>query len=720
MSSASGPRMSQGGRLETITWPVSRLGEAMEALALASGLAVRQVDLPAPPDDMEGRWEELAEWWPAAVARALEMEAEPVETTYGEAADFLRGAAPALLQLKINGQLRLLPVLRGGKRRVTVITADAGRQRLRVDEIRAALCEPLEAPLLAEVDGLLEEASISGRRRELARSSILHQRLSAVRLQGGWLLRPAADAPIWRHVRQARLGRYLVLFAAAHFLQYLLWLASWYLVGKGALSGTLDPAWLLGWVLLLMTLVPLRMLVVWAQGRFSVGAGTLLKQQLLYGALRVDPDGIRDQGVGQLLGRVIEAEAVETLALNGGLLGVTALIELALVLPVLAAGAGRGLHVTLLLAWLALTAGIAWRYYRGRGRWTEARLAMTHDLVERMVGHRTRLAQERRDRWHEGEDQTLAHYLDLSGMMDRAACTLMAVVSRGWLVVGLLGIGPAFVVGNRSTAELAVAVGGVISAYQALRKLARGLLQLLGATIAWQQVAPLFRAAGQAEVQGAPLPVGSYGPTATADEPVLQARELIYRYRTRPQPVLRGCDLEIRPGERLLIEGVSGSGKSTLASLLAGLRQPDAGLLLVRGLDWPTLGAEGWRRLVAAAPQFHENHVLTETFAFNLLMSRRWPPRREDVEEALTICRELGLGELLQRMPAGMLQMVGETGWQLSHGERSRLYVARALLQGAQLVVLDESFAALDAANLQRTLRCVRKRAPALLVIVHP
>ena len=47
-------------------------------------------------------------------------------------------------------------------------------------------------------------------------------------------------------------------------------------------------------------------------------------------------------------------------------------------------------------------------------------------------------------------------------------------------------------------------------------------------------------------------------------------------------------------------------------------------------------------------------------------------------------------------MPAGLFQPVGETGWQLSHGERSRIYMARALLQGADLVVLDESFAELD------------------------
>jgi ABC-type multidrug transport system fused ATPase/permease subunit len=71
-------------------------------------------------------------------------------------------------------------------------------------------------------------------------------------------------------------------------------------------------------------------------------------------------------------------------------------------------------------------------------------------------------------------------------------------------------------------------------------------------------------------------------------------------------------------------------------------------------------------------------------------------------------------------MPAGMLQLVGETGWQLSHGERSRLYIARALLQNAALVVLDESFAALDPETLGQALRCVLDRASTVLVIAHP
>jgi ATP-binding cassette, subfamily B, bacterial len=151
-----------------------------------------------------------------------------------------------------------------------------------------------------------------------------------------------------------------------------------------------------------------------------------------------------------------------------------------------------------------------------------------------------------------------------------------------------------------------------------------------------------------------------------------------------------------------------------------GLRVPQSGLLLLDGLDLQTVGSENWRRAIVAAPQFHENYVLTETFAFNLLMSRRWPPEQEDLDEAKSLCQELGLAELVNRMPAGLFQMIGETGWQLSHGERSRLYIARALLQHGDIIVLDESFAALDPANLRQCVSCVLKRSPTLLVIAHP
>jgi ATP-binding cassette, subfamily B, bacterial len=106
----------------------------------------------------------------------------------------------------------------------------------------------------------------------------------------------------------------------------------------------------------------------------------------------------------------MELEMLEQMAITGGFLGLTALIELALSGLVLALGAGGWLHLPLLVLWMSVTAWIGLRYYQRRCKWTEARLTMTNDLVEGMVGHRTRLAQEARARWNEGEDEALDRY----------------------------------------------------------------------------------------------------------------------------------------------------------------------------------------------------------------------------------------------------------------------------------------------------------------------
>lgn len=152
---------------------------------------------------------------------------------------------------------------------------------------------------------------------------------------------------------------------------------------------------------------------------------------------------------------------------------------------------------------------------------------------------------------------------------------------------------------------------------------------------------------------------------------------------------------------------------------MVGLRRPESGLLLLNGLYYHSL-KEGWHQLATEAPQFHENHILGGSLGFNLLMGRNWLASADEPEEARLLCVDLGLGELLQRMPSGMMQMVGETGSQLSHGERSRIFLARALLQNTQLTILDESFAALDPETLEKCLECALKRSRTLLVIAHP
>jgi ATP-binding cassette subfamily B protein len=596
--------------------------------------------------------------------------------------------------------------------------------------LRAVLCQSYEAPLIPQVDRLLDEAEIPPGRRARARQALLNEQLGALRLEAGWLLRLPPGSGLSKQFSRGNVYRPAWVLLLMYALQQVLAILSWVVIGRGVFSGNYDLPWLFAWAILLFATIPLQMIVGDAQNELSMNAGAIFKQRLMSGALKLDPEEIRHQGMGQFLGRVMESEAVEMLALGGGFTAILAFIELFLAGFILARGAGGAVQVALLVLWVLLALFFLWRYYQVSREWAECYRGMTNDLVEGMVGHRTRLVQEDPGQWHTGEDQALDRYFKLSELVDQVGSQLNSLVTRGWTLVGLMGIAYPFVMGSATPAALAVSMGGVLFAAQGLGKLVSGSQSLVSLFIAWGQVGPLFDAAArQRQIQPLDFVALSQTPTqavnaagdlAQASQPLVQARDLVFRYRPFGRPVIQDVSLQINQGDRVLLEGPSGGGKSTLGAILTGLRTPESGSLLLWGYDRQILGAEEWRRHTVMAPQFQENHVFSETFAFNLLMGRRWPAQPEDLQEAEEICRELGLGELLERMPSGFQQMLGESGWQLSHGERSRLFIARTLLQKADLIILDESFGALDPENLARALRCVLERAPTLLVIAHP
>jgi ATP-binding cassette subfamily B protein len=709
--------------IDALAWDAARLGEAMELLARKARLLPHPAASAAPPG-------EFATADPTALAQSVHLiagqlgiEAEPVEFAYADADRFVRRVAPAILYLAPGApdqSRRFLALLKSRHGQATLLAPDFTARRVSVRGLRAALCAPLEALRRATLGELLDHAGVAPAQRERVTATILAEQLSAARLEGGWLLRLSPAAGIWQHARQARLLQPLLAVLGGDLIRQVLLLVTWFIIGRSVLIGNFDPAWLWAWALLLFTGIPLQLLTTHAQGQLATGLSGVFKARLLYGALKLQPDEIRHQGLGQFLGRVLETDAVELLALSGGLTALVSLTQLLIAIGVLAIGIGGWLHALLLVVCALITLLLGWRYWRTNRAWVAAYRGMTNDLVERMVGHRTRLAQEDAADWHLDEDRDLDRYLRLSEHVDRAGA-LLAAIPRAWMVVGLAGIATAFLAADPAPARLVISLGGIFLALQALTSIIAGVQSVVAVTQAWGQVAPLFNAAARRETAASiMLPAQPEPARASAQPPLLTAKEVTFRYRPHGQPVLDRCSLQVRRGERLLLEGPSGGGKSSLAAVLAGLRPPESGLLLLSGYDRPSLGAEAWRRQIAVAPQFHENHVFTETFAFNLLMGRRWPPTHADLAEAEEICRELGLGDVIGRMPAGLQQMVGESGWQLSHGERSRLYIARALLQGADLMILDESFAALDPETLAVALQCVLRRAPTLMVIAHP
>jgi ATP-binding cassette, subfamily B, bacterial len=701
-----------------LAWPVARLADAIEELARVSGIArtssarVRaRSRRDSDADAIDGSVEQLSQ--------RLQFESDARDVSYKEVERVLETAGPAVLRLSTDAGEGFLAVLASSRRSVRLLAPDGRHETMSIEVAARLLRRSLEQPLDDQVDRLLAEANVPERRKSAARDSLLRARLSELPATRCWLLRPAAAASFRVHMRHARLPRRLVTFVLAYVAVTLASAGAWWLIGAAALEGRFDPGTLLAWSFLLLSLVPLTVFAMWAQGVFAVGIGGLLKLRLLAGALKLDADDTRHEGIGSHFARVVESEAVEALALAGGFYAIAAVMDLILATAGLIA-TGRGLQVGLLVAFIVVLVVSAMYYFRVKGWWTKGRLQLTHDLVEKMVGHRTRLVQEVATTRQAEEDEALERYVDASKRMDRRAMWV-AAIPRVWLFVGIAGLAPQFVSGGASATTLAVGVGATMLAFTALGKLAASVTTLSKAAVAWRQVKPLLDALATRDLRGyADTVVEPIGHDRTIKPGALvAAQDLTFRFRDRADAVLQGCSFRIASRDRIHLRGESGGGKSTLVSLLSGLRTADSGLLLLGGLDRATLGTKTWRRRIVAAPQFHENHLFNETLAFNLLMGRRWPPTAEDVEWADTVCRRLGLGDLLDRMPGGLFQVVGDTGWQLSHGERSRVYMARALLQGADLVVLDESFAELDPESLRRCLPEVANLANGLLVVAH-
>lgn len=721
--------------LEPSYWPVASVNEALIALADAHGMGITgEADRGRPPpvfadaqDDSSAPQQlvpELTRWLDLR-ARAIGAEIEAVSVELGELEPALRRLGPALLlvQRPSSPSGPGGPMLLALDARGRLLGPDLVHRRFDRAELAFMLSEPLIVPVRDECERLLLAAAVPERRRDAARDALIRRRLGTDPVDGIWQLRHPPHTHLGRQLVEEGAARSTALLLAAHTLHYVLLLASWWLIGRGVLEGRNDLGWLLAWALMLGSLVPLQAAQVWHGGLLALRLGSVLKRRMLAGALALDPDEMRDRGTGRLLAMVIEAEAVEGLALSSGLLAAASVIDLGAAAWVLGQGAGALGMLGMLAVSGVLVVLLGLRYAAARRAWTRERLEMTHTLVERMVGHTTRLAQESPEHWHDHEDASTAAYLRRSHHLDQISAALAVFARRGWMFVGVIGLWPALVGAGSTTAALAITFGGMLLARSGFANLAAGVTDLIDLSIAWTEVAPLVRAG--ARQRAAPRflrPAAATGSEAepTPQRPIIEARELVHRYPGRERPTLRGVDLEVARGDRVLLEGPSGGGKSTLAAVLAGLRPPASGLLLLDGLDPPTHGEQGWRERVAAAPQFHQNHILTNTFAFNLLMGRHWPPSSDDLRVARALCAELGLSPLLERMPAGMQQNVGETGWQLSHGERSRVYLARVLLQGAEVVILDESFAALDPDNQALALRCVFEHAGTLLVIAHP
>jgi PrtD family type I secretion system ABC transporter len=198
----------------------------------------------------------------------------------------------------------------------------------------------------------------------------------------------------------------------------------------------------------------------------------------------------------------------------------------------------------------------------------------------------------------------------------------------------------------------------------------------------------------------------------------LSAHEIVFA----PDPkrpdhaVLRRIDLDLKPGETVLVTGATGAGKSSLLRILAGAIEPTSGRVTLDDVDRQTWSAAQWGATIGYVPQ--EIDFFPGTVAANIA---RFDP--EATHEAIVAAaRQAGAHDVIVALPDGYRTMLGTTMVALSSGQRQKIALARALFGAPRVLILDEPNAHLDQAGEQLMLAAIaaaRADGAAVLIAAH-
>jgi len=425
--------------------------------------------------------------------------------------------------------------------------------------------------------------------------------------------------------------------------------------------------------------------------------------------------------VGRLLTRLTSDVDALAEVFGSGAVGVLADLVSLVVVGVTMISIEWRLGLLLMASQIPVTLAIVWlqgRYRKVNYRVREELGGLNAELQENLQGLEVvqmfRREQENSRRFARGNDTyrravtgTILYDSAISAFIEWVSLVAVAVVLAlgGWMVTG----------GSMGLGSLTTFILFSQRLFDPLRQLAERFTQIQGGLTAVERIGELL---------DEPLDIvelADSSRSAAARRSGLQGRspgEVVFEsvsfaYRS-DDPILDKLSFRIAAGEHVAIVGPTGSGKSTVIRLLCRLYEPQAGRILLDGVDI--------RELPIATLRQRLGGVLQDTFLFsgNVADNLRLDAAISD-QELERLCGELGLKPLLDRLDQGLASELRERGANLSSGERQLLAVARVAIRDPSVLVMDEATAFLDPsteATLQSDLdRLLRDRTA--IVIAH-
>lgn len=179
------------------------------------------------------------------------------------------------------------------------------------------------------------------------------------------------------------------------------------------------------------------------------------------------------------------------------------------------------------------------------------------------------------------------------------------------------------------------------------------------------------------------------------------------------EPVLRGLDLWVKPGQKIAIVGATGSGKTTIVNLLTRFYEVDGGKITIDGIDVTDIPKEKLRRSIAI--------VLQDTVLFSDTIRNNIKYGRADAtdEEMIQAARLAKADRFIERLPDGYDTVLSEGGSNLSQGQRQLLSIARAVLADPKILILDEATSSVDTRtemHIQQAMVALMKNRTSLII----